>query len=75
MREVLAGSPRAVRVAAERVAAGEVIPDEDAEAIVDALAEAMLSNEGYDSEALTPSGVQIDEIIGIIQQMSQHFYG
>jgi hypothetical protein len=74
LRELVADSPSAVRAAAERIATGEPVPDDDAEAVVDVLSDAMLAEQGFDGEALTARGVQIDEIIGIVQQMSEHFY-
>jgi hypothetical protein len=37
-----------VKATAERIAAGEVVTDADAEAVVDALSDATLSAEGFD---------------------------
>jgi hypothetical protein len=34
----------------------------------------MLSGEGFDGAELTVSGIRIDDVIGIVQQMSEHFY-
>jgi hypothetical protein len=74
LRELVAGSPPAVREAAERIAVGEAVSDDDANAVVDVLSDAMLGDAGFDGEALTARGVQIDDIIGVVQQMSEHFY-
>jgi len=74
MNEALAGSPDLVIAAAAKIGRGEVVPDEDAEAVVDALADAMLGDEGFDGESLNQRGVQIDDVIGLVQQMSEHFY-
>jgi hypothetical protein len=41
-------SPSEVKATAERIAAGEVVTDADAEAVVDALSDATLSAEGFD---------------------------
>ena len=61
--------------AATRIGRGEVVPDEDANAVVEALAGAMLSDAGYNErEGLTAFGLQIDDLIGIVQQASEHFY-
>jgi len=74
MNEVLAEAPEHVTAAAAKIGRGEVVPDDEAEAVVSALADAMLGEEGFDGQALTPRGVQIDDLIGIVQQMSEHFY-
>jgi len=75
MNEALTGASPSVSDAAARIGRGEVVPDEDAEAVVNALSEAMLSNEGFDGQGLTTRGIEIDDIIGVVQQMSEHFYG
>jgi hypothetical protein len=64
--DVIPASPPAVREAAERIAQGQVVPDDEAKAVVNVLAEAMFA----DGE-INPA---IDNIIGIVQQMSEHFY-
>jgi hypothetical protein len=74
MREVLVRAPQSVIDAAERIGAGEAVPDDDAEAVANALAAAMLDNEGYDGQELTAGGREVDGIVGIVQQMSVHFY-
>ena len=74
MREVLGAAPPNVTEAVERVSRGEVVPDEDADVVVDALATAMLNDEGYQGDELTARGRQIDDIVGVVQQMSQRFY-
>jgi hypothetical protein len=74
MREVLTGAPPSVAEAAEGIGRGEVVSDSDAEAVVDALVAAMLGEEGYDGSGLTARGCEIDDIIGVAQQMSQSFY-
>jgi hypothetical protein len=74
MREVLVRAPQSVIDAAERIGAGEAVPDDDAEAVANALAAAMLDNEGYDGQELTARGREVDGIVGIVQQMSVHFY-
>jgi hypothetical protein len=74
MNEILAGAPPHIFGTAERIARGEVLPDDAAEAVVAALTDAMLDSHGFDGEALTPQGIEIDDLIGIVQQMSEHFY-
>ena len=75
MNEGLVHEPRHVIDAAARIGRGEVVPDEDAQAVVDALANLMLSDEGYsEAEGLTERGIEIDNLIGVVQQMSEHFY-
>jgi hypothetical protein len=74
MNDVLRGSPSSVIDAAERIARGEAVPDEHAEMVVDALTNAMLHDEGFDGHGLTGRGKQVDDLIGIVQQMSEHFY-
>jgi hypothetical protein len=75
MREVLGGAPPDVLDAADRIARGQVVPDEDAEAVVDALVAVMLADTGYDAEqGLTVRGNTIDDVIGVVQQMSEQFY-
>src|SRR5437868_1538363 len=53
MREVLADRPPPVVEAADRLGRGEVISDEDADTLVEALTAAMLSEKGYDAHELT----------------------
>jgi hypothetical protein len=74
MNEVLTGAPSHVLVAAERIGRGEVVADDDAAAVVNALVDVMLDDDGFDGEALTTRGTEIDDLIGIAQQMSEHFY-
>lgn len=74
MRDAVRSAPDRVREVASRIAQGEVVPDSDAMAVVDAMTEAMLSDEGFDGEELTGWGRQIDDCIGIVQQYSEHFY-
>ena len=74
MNEVLAGAPALVLAAAERIGRGEVVPDDDAEAVANALADVMLDRDGFDGEALTAQGIEIDDLIGTVQQMAEHFY-
>ncbi len=71
MRETLSGCPASVRDTADRVGRGEVVADNAANAVVDALVAAMLED-AY--EGLTARGCQIDDIIGVVQQMSEGFY-
>ncbi len=59
---------------AKRIGRGEIVPDQDADGVVDALTIAMLDSEGWDGAELTARGRQRDEIIRIAQQMSEHFY-
>ena len=61
--------------AAERIARDEVVPDDAAEAVVAALTDAMLDSDDFDGDALTARGIEIDALLGIVQQMSEHFYG
>jgi hypothetical protein len=73
MNEVLVGAPPDVLSASTRIGKGEVVTDEEAEAVVDALASAM--TEGYSQSAgLTERGIAIDDMIGVVQQMAEHFY-
>jgi hypothetical protein len=74
MNEVLARAPARILTAAERIGRGEVVPDDDAEAVVNALADVMLDRDGIDGQALTARGIEIDDLIGTVQQMSEHFY-
>jgi hypothetical protein len=64
--DVVADAPPAVRATAERIAIGRVVPDDRAEAVVNVLADAMLAGDEIN--------LAIDDIIGIVQQMSEHFY-
>lgn len=75
LNEVLVGAPRQVTDAALRIGRGEVLPDAEVEAVVDALANVMLSDQGYsETQGLTERGIEIDDLIGVVQQMSEHFY-
>lgn len=74
MNEVLGGAPPQILDAAERISRGEVVPDDDAEAVAGALADRMLDRDGFDGEALTARGIEVDDLIGIVRQMSEHFY-
>jgi hypothetical protein len=74
MNEVLANSPSGVLAAAAKIAKGEVVPDEDAEAVVDALAAAMLINPNFEGDELAGRGIEINGLIGVVQQMSERFY-
>jgi hypothetical protein len=74
MREALTGAPPSVTDAAETIGRGEVVSDSDADTVVNALTAAMLGEEGYDGDELTARGREIDDIIGVAQQMSQTFY-
>jgi hypothetical protein len=56
------------------VEAAPIEESDDADPPVIDTSEAMLSDVGFDGEALTARGAQIDDIIGIVQQMSEHFY-
>jgi hypothetical protein len=70
MNEVLANSPSGVQAAAATIAKGEVVSDEDADAVVDALAAAMLVSPSFEGDELTGRGIEIDGLIGVVQQMS-----
>lgn len=75
MNEVLADAPPKVRATAAKIASREIVPDDDAEEVVDALARAMLADSAnFDGDELIGRGVEIDRVIGIVQQMSEHFY-
>jgi hypothetical protein len=74
MNEVLAGAPPQILDAAARIGRGEVVPDDDAEAVAGALVDRMLDRDGFDGEALSARGIEVDDLIGIVQQMSEHFY-
>jgi hypothetical protein len=73
MNEVLADSPSRIKETAAKVANGEVVPDGDADAVVDALAAAMVATDNLGNE-LTGRGVEIDGLIGVVAQLSEHFY-
>ena len=73
MNDALAEAAPDVLNTAARISRGEAVPDEDAEAVIDALAIVMLG-EGFDGEDLTARGREIDDIVGIVEQMSEHFY-
>jgi hypothetical protein len=74
MNEVLASSPPGVLAVAAKIAKGEVVQDEDAHAVVDALAAAMLVSSNFQGDELAARGIEIDGLIGVVQQMSEHFY-
>ena len=75
LTEIVAGYPNQVRAAAALIASGQVVPDEDAELVVDALSNEMLGDRGYNErDGLTEFGLRIDDIISVAQQMSEHFY-
>jgi hypothetical protein len=75
LNEALVGAPTHVADAAVRIARGEVVPDEAASAVVDALANVMSGDTGYREDVgLTSRGIEIDDLIGVVQQMSEHFY-
>ena len=74
MSEALAGAPRHLSDAAVRIGRGEVVSDADAEVVVDALATAMLDKGYSEADGLTERGIEIDKLIGVVQQMSEHFY-
>lgn len=74
MKEVLAQSSAEVQGTAARIARGEVVTDEEADAVVDVLAAAMLDDGNFDGEELTGRGAEIDGLVGVVQQMSEHFY-
>ena len=75
LNEALVGAPRHLTDAALRIGRSEVVPDAEAEAVVDALANVMLSDQGYsEAQGLTERGIEIDKLIGVVQQMSEHFY-
>jgi hypothetical protein len=74
MNEVVATSPSRVQATAAKIANGEVVPDEDADAVVAVLAAAMLASDNFEGEELTGRGLEVDGLIGVVQQMSEHFY-
>lgn len=74
MVKALTHASPSVLDAADRVERGEVIPDEDADAVVNALVAAMLDTDESDGRDLTARSREIDDIVGIVQQMSEHFY-
>ena len=58
MNDVLANSPARVQAAAAKIASGELVPDGDAEAAVDALAAAMLASDNFEGDELTRRGIE-----------------
>jgi methylmalonyl-CoA mutase N-terminal domain/subunit len=71
MIEVVAGASSSLRQVADRIARGDVIPQDDVNELADFLADAM---EYTDEEGLTERGVQIDDIIGVVYQLSEDFF-
>ena len=59
---------------AERVAHGEIISDIEAEDLTNALADVMLEDEWSEGIGFTPRGAAIDDLLGIVRQMSEGFY-
>ncbi len=69
--ELLAGEAASVREAAERIGQGQVVPDAEAESVRWALEAAKLLD-GYDGEKLNDRGREIEGIISVVMQRSQH---
>ena len=60
---------------ADRVARNEIVFQcSDAHALVDVLASEMLANYDEEERGLNEQGLAIDDMIGIVQQMSEDFY-
>src|SRR3954447_1563555 len=60
--EVVADSPPHVQAAAQRMAVGRVVPDDEAEAVVSVLAAAM-----FEGDYINPA---MDDMLGLVQQLS-----
>jgi hypothetical protein len=74
LRDVLVRADPEVVSTAERIVQGEPQPDDEVTAPVDELLASMLGTRGVDDEP-SERGRQIDDLIGIVQQMSEGFYG
>jgi hypothetical protein len=74
MRELLVRAEPDVALTAERIAEGKPQPEAEVDALVSELSASMLSAPGFDGEELTEHRRQIDDIAGIVQQMSETFY-
>lgn len=74
IREVLDGKPPSLLRLAEQVGRGEVVSDREADELVGALSDVMLDQEYNDVDGLTARGRAIDDVLGIVQQMSEGFY-
>lgn len=70
LHDALRTAPASVRDSAARIAEGAVPPDAEVEPVVDALADA-LDAEYSEGAGLTERGNSIDDIIGVVQQMSE----
>lgn len=73
MNEALEGASPHVLLAAARIAQGLVVTDDDADTVVGALTAVMLTDYTRD-EGLTDRGNEIDGLIGVVQQMAEHFF-
>jgi len=73
MRQVLANAPASVVDTGERMMRGEVVLRPEAEAVVSVLLAAFAAEDIYD-DGPTARGKQIDDLIGVAQQMSDDFY-
>jgi hypothetical protein len=74
MYEALADAPEPIVSVADRVAQFEVVPQTEADALVDILANVMLE-QGHDEEAgLNDFGLRVDDVIGVVAQMSEDFF-
>jgi hypothetical protein len=74
IRELLDGKPPSLLRLAEQVGRGEVLSDPEADELVDALSDVMLNDEYDDLTGLTARGMAIEDVLGIVQQMSEGFY-
>jgi hypothetical protein len=74
MNNALEGASLSVLDVAVRIGKGEVVPDEDAQTLADALCDVMLGKEYDPDQGLTLQGAAIRDVIATVHQMSEHYY-
>jgi hypothetical protein len=74
LQEIIAERRPSLVPLAERVARGEVIPDIEADDLTSALADVMMEDEWSEDTGFTPRGAAIDDLLGVVRQMSDDFY-